>query len=66
MRQKSQKGRFWTILAMINVVAMIYPVNLYFQADNSDAQFFATIVLLGAALLLAITDTVSAIVAYMQ
>jgi hypothetical protein len=66
MRQRSQKGRFWAILAMINVVAMIYPVNLYFQADNGDAQLFATIVLLGAALLLAITDTVSAIVAYMQ
>jgi hypothetical protein len=66
MRQRSQKARFWTILAIINVVAMIYPLTLYFQADNSDAQFFAAIVLLGAAFLLAITDTVSAIVAYMQ
>ena len=50
---------------MINIVAMIYPVTLYLQADNSDAQFFATIVLFGAAFLLAITDTVSAIVAYL-
>jgi hypothetical protein len=64
MRQSGRKKRFWAILAMINVVAMIYPVNLYFQADNGEAQFFATIVLLGAAFLLAITDTVSAIVAY--
>jgi hypothetical protein len=54
------------ILAIINILAMIYPVTLYFQADNSDAQLFATIVLLGAAFLLAITDTVSAIVAYLQ
>jgi hypothetical protein len=66
MRQRSRKGRFWAILAMINVVAMIYPVNLYFQADGGDAQFFATIVLLGAGFLLAITDTVSALVAYWQ
>ena len=51
---------------MINIVAMIYPVTLYFQADNGDAQLFATMVLLGAAFLLAITDTVSAIVAYLQ
>jgi hypothetical protein len=51
---------------MINIVAMIYPINLYFQADTSDAQFFATIVLLGTAFLLAITDTVSAIVAYLR
>ena len=66
MRQRSQKARFWTILMMINIVAMIYPVTLYFQADDSEAQFFATIVLLGAAFLLAITDTVSAIVAYLE
>jgi hypothetical protein len=66
MRQRSQKARFWTILTMINIVAMVYPVKLYFQADNGDAQFFAAIVLLGAAFLLAITDTVSAIVAYLQ
>jgi hypothetical protein len=54
------------ILTMINIVAMIYPLTLYFQADNSDAQFFAAIVLLGAAFLLAITDTVSAIVVYLH
>jgi hypothetical protein len=66
MSQKSKKTRFWMILTMINVVAMIYPVTLYFQADNSDAQFFAAIVLLGAAFLLAITDTVSAIVVYLH
>jgi hypothetical protein len=51
---------------MINVVAMIYPVKLYFQADNSDAQLLAAIVLLGAAFLLAITNAVSAILAYLR
>jgi hypothetical protein len=51
---------------MINIVAMIYPVTLYFQADNSDAQFFATIVLAASAFLLALTDAVSAIVAYSE
>jgi hypothetical protein len=66
MSERSSKARFWAILAMINIVAMIYPVKLYFQADSGDAQFFAAIVLLGAASLLAITDTVSAIVAYLQ
>jgi hypothetical protein len=45
---------------------MIYPVNLYLHADNGDAKFLATIVLLGAAFLLAITDVVSTIVAYLQ
>ncbi len=66
MKHERQKARFWTILAVINIVAMTYPVTLYFQADNGDTQFFATIVLFGTAFLLAITDTVSAIVAYLQ
>jgi hypothetical protein len=51
---------------MVNIVAMIYPVGLYVQADNNDAQFSAAIILLGVAFLLAITDTVSALVAYLQ
>ena len=66
MSQGSSKTRFWAILTMINIVAMIYPVMLYFQADNSDAQFLAAIVLLGAAFLLAITDAVSAILVYLE
>ncbi len=66
MRQRSPKTRFWTILTIINIVAMIYAVELYLQADNSDAQIYAAIVLLGAAFLLTITDTVSAIVVYLQ
>ena len=66
MTQRNPKTRFWAILTMINVVAMIYPVKLYFQADNSDAQLLAAIVLLGAAFLLAITNAVSAILAYLR
>jgi hypothetical protein len=66
MRPGSSKTRFWAILTMINIVAMIYPVMLYFQADNGDAQFLAAIVLLGAAFLLAITDAVSAILVYLE
>ena len=54
------------ILAFINVVAMLYPLNLYIQATTNDTQLFAAIALLGTALLLLITDAVSAIVAYMR
>jgi len=66
MRQKTQKSKFWVILAIINIAVMIYPVALYVQADSGDTQFFAAIVLLGTAFLLAITDTMSAILAYMR
>lgn len=65
MTQKTPKTRFWTVLAIINIAAMVYPFSLYVQADSNDKQFFATMVALGVGLLLAITDTVSAIVAYL-
>lgn len=66
MTHRTDKKRFWTTLAAVNITAMIYPVGLYVQADSNDQQLFATIVLVGAAFLLALTDTVSALVAYMQ
>lgn len=66
MTHRTDKKRFWTTLAAVNIAAMIYPVGLYVQADSNDQQLFATIVLVGAAFLLALTDTVSALVAYMQ
>jgi hypothetical protein len=66
MTHKTRKTRFWVILAIINITAMIYPVSLYIQADSNDTQLFAAIALLGVAFLLVITDSVSAIVAYMQ
>jgi len=66
MTQKTQNTKFWVILAIINIAAMIYPVTLYVQADSSDTQFFAAVVLLGIAFLLAIGDAMSAIVVYMR
>ena len=65
MAHKSSRTRFWTILAIINIAAMIYPVGLYFQAESSDSQFVATVVMLCVAFVLAIMDTVSALVVYM-
>jgi len=66
MTQKTQKTKFWVILAIINIAAMIYPVSLYVQANSNDTQFFAAIVLLGIAFLLAIGDMMSAILVYMR
>ena len=65
MTHKSSRARFWSILTIVNVVAMLYPAGLYLQADSSESKFFATVVVLGVGFLLAITDTVSALVAYM-
>jgi uncharacterized membrane protein YhaH (DUF805 family) len=65
---KKQKARedFWLILGLINLVAMIYPMSCYLQADSMENQIMAVSVLCGVGLLLAIADTVSIAVAYSQ
>ena len=64
--QRTQKTRFWLILLIINIAAMIYPVNLYAQADSNETQVSSVLILFCVALLLAITDAVSALVVYME
>ena len=59
------KTRFWTVLAIINVVAMAYPLNLYLEAAAND-NFFPAILLASVAFLLMITDAVSALVVHIE
>jgi hypothetical protein len=66
MAHKSSRTRFWTILAIINVAVMAYPVGLYLRADTNDSQFYATLVVLSVGFLLAIMDTVSGLAVYMD
>ena len=65
---KNQKARedFWLILGLINLVAMIYPMSCYLQADSMENQIMAVVVLCGVGLLLAVVDAVSIAVAYSQ
>lgn len=65
MTQKTSKTQFWLILALINIAVLIYPIGMYVQADTNDAKLFAMLVVLAVGFVLAITDTVGAIVAYM-
>ena len=66
MTQKTPKTRFWLVLATLNIAALLYPVGLYLQADSNDTQFSAIIAAVGIAFVLAITDTVSALLVYME
>lgn len=65
---KKQKGRedFWLVLGLINLLAMIYPINCFLRADSMEDQLVAAFVLCGVGLLLAIVDTVSIAVSYSQ
>lgn len=66
MKKRKARTDFWLILGLINLVAMIYPMSCYLQADNVENQIMAVFVLCGIGLLLAIVDTVSIAVAYLQ
>ena len=64
MKPKRLKTKFWTVLTLSNLLVMMYPVHMYVNAYTNEAQAFAAIGMVGAAFLLAITDVVSAVVAY--
>lgn len=66
MARKSSRMRFWTVLAIINVAVMAYPVTMYIRAESNDSQFYATLIVLSVGFLLAIMDTVSGLVVYMD
>ena len=65
MQRSNHKLKFWTVLAIVNIAAIVYPMNLYANAEGNDQQGFAVVILLGIIFLLAIVDLVSAIVAYL-
>jgi uncharacterized membrane protein YhaH (DUF805 family) len=66
MKKRKAREDFWLILGLINLVAMIYPMSCYLQADSMENQIMAVFVLCGVGLLLAIADAVSIAVAYSQ
>jgi hypothetical protein len=66
MRRQTSKAKFWTILVMINMVAIMYPIRLCVQAEDVEAQILTGAILLSVLLVLLVTDTVSALVTYMQ
>lgn len=66
MRKNKTKDQFWYTLGSVNVVAMAYPIGTYLRADSMEDQILAVAVLVGVALLLAIVDTVSIAVSYLN
>ena len=66
MERKRSKARFWTVVTLANLFAMMYPMDMYINANTNDARLFAAIVMAGVAFVMAITDAVSVVVAYGQ
>ena len=66
MKKRKAGENFWLVLGLINLLAMVYPISCYVQADGMEDQVLAVAVLFGMGLVLALVDTVSIAVAYSQ
>jgi len=66
MKKGKSRDEFWLVLGILNLLAMVYPTSVYLRADSMEDQVLAVFVLFGVALLLAIVDTVTIVVAYSQ
>jgi hypothetical protein len=63
MKTNKPTTEFWTVLTMMNVLALVYPIHLLLRANNVDGNLFATCVLVGSLFLLVVVDAVSIVVA---
>ena len=63
MKMDKPTTEFWTVLTMVNVLGLIYPIHLLLRANSVDKNLFATCVLVGSLFLLAVVDAVSLMVA---
>lgn len=63
MKTNAPSTEFWTMLTMVNVLALMYPIHLLLHANSVDENFFATCVLVGSLFLLMVIDAISIVVA---
>ena len=63
MKTNKPTTQFWRVVAIGNILAMIYPISLLLRADGSDDKLFAAVALMGSLFLLAVVDAVSIVVA---
>ena len=60
--EKKSKPWLWTVLAVINVVGIAFPLSHYLQSAGA-AQIFGAVVLVSAVLFLLILDGISVLLA---
>jgi hypothetical protein len=63
MKTSKPTTEFWTVLSMVNVLALIYPIRFMLRADSADENLFATCVLVGSLFLLVVVDAITLVVA---
>ena len=59
MKTNKPTTEFLTVPTIVNVLALIYPINLLLRANGVDENLFATCVLVGSLFLLVVVDALS-------
>ena len=59
MKRNKSSREFSIVLALVNVLGLIYPINLLLRAKSVDENLFATFVLIASVFLLALVDAIS-------
>jgi len=60
---KKLSTQFWTVLGVVNVVALMYAVTLARRADGGGEGLFSAVALMGFMFLLFVADAVTIVVA---
>jgi len=63
MKRSKPTTEFWTVLTMVNLLGLIYPIHLLLRANSVDENLLATCVLVGSLFLLVVVYAVSIVVA---
>ena len=63
MKTSKPTTEFWTVLTMVNLLGLIYPIHLLLRANSVDENLLATCVLVGSLFLLVVVYAVSIVVA---
>ncbi len=63
VKKNKPSKQFWTALAAINLLALIYPLNLLHHAESSDERLLAALALLIVPFLLMVADAISIVIA---
>ena len=59
MKRRKSKTTLWITLATVNILSLIYPVNLVHAAKSVDQTRFAAFAVIGVMLVLVVIDAVS-------
>ena len=59
MKRSKSTAQFWIALAIVNLLGLVYPINLLHRADSMDDNFFAILAAIGIVFALILVDTVS-------